>query len=258
MARNWVLLRGLVRESRHWQGFEQQFQAFFPDDQVVALDLPGNGYLHDQDSATQVAPMVASAQSQLSERGLQPPFHVIALSLGAMTAISWLEQHPQQLGSVVLMNTSVARFSPFWKRLRYQNYGTVLRGLLSEPGIEREQLILELTTNHLSASQRQQVAEDWAEYARQAPVSRRNGLRQLRAAARFKAPAQLPSDVPVLVLNGAGDRLVSPDCSSALANAWQLPMDVHPTAGHDLTLDQGGWVIERIDRWHQAGFPKSD
>ena len=68
------------------------------------------------------------------------------------------------------------------------------------------------------------------------------------AAARYRAPAKPPA-VPMLLLNGEGDQLVHPDCSQALAHAWQLPWVTHPTAGHDLPLDAGPWVVSQVQAW---------
>ena len=42
----WVLLRGLMREARHWGEFAATFQAQLSGTRVVARDLPGNGRLH--------------------------------------------------------------------------------------------------------------------------------------------------------------------------------------------------------------------
>jgi pimeloyl-ACP methyl ester carboxylesterase len=79
-------------------------------------------------------------------------------------------------------------------------------------------------------------------------VSRVNVIRQLAAAARYQAPAGAPL-MPVLLLAGAGDRLVSPRCSEALARQWSAPLAVHPTAGHDLPLDDGAWVAGQVKGW---------
>ena len=65
MARTWVLLRGLVREKRHWEGFPEQFQAAVPQDTVITLDLPGNGEFWQERSPTRIAAMVAHAREQL-------------------------------------------------------------------------------------------------------------------------------------------------------------------------------------------------
>lgn len=250
MARTWVLLRGLIRESRHWEAFPAQFQAAFPDDRVITLDLPGNGQLCEARSPTRVEDMVAHLRSSLSGGELKPPFHVVALSLGAMVAVSWLHDYPGEVAGAVLMNTSVARFSPFWQRLRVQNYGQVLQALLTPDPVRKEAIILALTSNRLDESARLELAKRWADYAATHGVTRTNALRQLYAAARFRAPASLPGSVPVLVLNGGGDRMVDPRCSRALAEGWEVPLRVNPDAGHDLTLDQGEWVLEQIGDWH--------
>lgn len=247
MARTWVLLRGLIREQRHWEGFAEVLAARFPDDRIVTMDLPGNGELWQQNSPTRVEGMVASLRAGLSARGLRPPFHLLALSLGGMVTVSWMTDYPGEVAGAVLVNSSVARFSPFWQRLKPANYGTILRdGLLTRSLLRKERAILAMTTNLLDDCQRENVAQRWAAYAAERPVSRANSLRQLLAASRFRAPIRLPSGVPVVILNGGGDRLVDPACSRAMARGWGLPLHVHPEAGHDLTLDAGNWVAERL------------
>ena len=53
---------------------------------------------------------------------------------------------------------------------------------------------------------------------------------------------------PLLLLAGAGDRLVDPACSRRLARTWQVPLLEHAQAGHDLPLDDPDWVA------HQASL----
>lgn len=250
MADNWILLRGLIRESRHWENFDQTFRAQFPADNVYTMDLPGNGTRWRERSPSCIEDMVASLREALSDRGLQPPFNIVALSLGAMTAISWLNDYPGEVARAALLNTSVARFSPFWQRLQAGNYWSILRhGLFARSALDKEQMILSITSNLRSEAERTEIAVRWAGYASEYPVSRANALRQILAAARFRAPESLPSGVPVLVLNGGGDRLVAPQCSADLASGWGLPLAVHPQAGHDLTLDDGVWAADQIYRW---------
>jgi len=79
-------------------------------------------------------------------------------------------------------------------------------------------------------------------------VSASNAMRQLLAAARFRAPEVAPP-APLLVLCSRGDRLVDPQCSIRLAAAWNARLAVHPTAGHDLPLDDGPWVAARVREW---------
>ncbi|EKF72806.1 hydrolase [Alcanivorax hongdengensis A-11-3] len=247
MARTWVLLRGLVREKRHWEDFPQRLQAALPQDRVLLLDLPGNGDLYQQPSPTRVGAMLVSAREQLKARGESAPYHLVALSLGGMMAVQWLSQAPEEVAFAALINTSVSRFSPFWQRLRPANYPRILRDAVFSRDPRRKELaILQITSNLHDEAFLEQLADKWAGYAREKPVSLANSLRQLLAAARYRAPSALPAQVPVMVINGGGDRLVSPRCSSTLANAWQLPLHVHPQAGHDLPLDAPQWLINTL------------
>jgi len=56
-------------------------------------------------------------------------------------------------------------------------------------------------------------------------------------------------------LGRARDALVDARCSQALARAWGVPLAIHPDAGHDLPLDAGPWVVERVRAW--AAAPQS-
>ena len=53
----------------------------------------------------------------------------------------------------------------------------------------------------------------------------------------------------MLLLTSAGDTLVDPRCSQRLARVWGLPIAEHPSAGHDLPLDDGPWLAGQIARW---------
>lgn len=238
MAITWVLLRGLVREQAHWDLFPERLrQTLGEGHRVLCLDLPGNGELHQQRSPTGVTAMVAAAREQLAAHQVTGPVRLVALSLGGMVAIQWLCSDPRQIQGLALINASAARFSPFWQRLRPANYGHILfQGWLGRDRLRRERMILDITTNRLGSEQKARLAERFTEVDRVRPVSGANTARQLWAALRFRAPAALPSR-PVLVINGGGDRLVSPACSQALAQAWHRALKVHPDGGHDLSLD---------------------
>ncbi|MEO6853603.1 MAG: alpha/beta hydrolase, partial [Rhodoferax sp.] len=84
----------------------------------------------------------------------------------------------------------------------------------------------------------------WLALRGQHPVTRANALRQLLAAARYRAPKAVTT--PTLLLASAQDQLVSVACSQALARQWQCRLQVHPTAGHDLPLDDGNWLARQI------------
>lgn len=247
--KTWVLLRGLTRESRHWGEFPDTFRRQIVDAEVCLIDLPGNGSLNRLVSPFQVPEMAENCRAQLRDRGVAPPYFLLAMSLGAMVAVAWADRHPEETAGCVLINTSLRPFSPFHHRLRPHNYLPLLAMLLfrHDPS-RRERTILRLTS---SQPERPEIQAAWAAYARQNPVSPGNALRQLLAAARYVAPRVKPAP-PVLILGSAGDRLVNPACSRHLASCWNAAFAEHPTAGHDLPLDDGAWLAQQVDRWLQS------
>lgn len=248
----WILLRGLTRERRHWGDFPERLRLECGAAAVHAIDLPGNGSLNGQESPTQVADMARSCRTQLLERGIAPPYFVLAMSLGAMVAVDWAMRQPEEIGGCVLINTSLRPFSPFYHRLKPRNYLPLINLLLQRDAESRESGVLHLTSSHAICPEK--LAE-WADYARQNPVSPRNALRQLLAAVRYAAPAAKPA-APVLILTGAQDRLVDPRCSHRLAARWDTSFAEHPTAGHDLPLDDAVWVAQQVGRWAQRLAPQ--
>ncbi len=246
-AGTWLLLRGLTREAGHWGRFPQQLQAALPGAHILAIDLPGNGTLHLQPSPSSIPEMVTACRTELAARGVTGPVHVVAMSLGAMVAVAWAAAHPEELCGCVLINSSLRGISPMQQRLQPTSWLPLLSVPLRRTARGREVVVLRLTSRRAPPA----VLDEWAELARRRPVSTRNALRQLLAAARFQAPASRPS-VPLLVLCGGQDSLVSPECSLALARRWDLPVHLHPDAGHDLPLDDGAWVAARIRDWAAA------
>lgn len=242
----WVLLRGLTRESRHWGDFPDILREHLNDAEVCLIDLPGNGRLNDRKSPRQVPAMAEDCRAQLRELGLAPPYFLVAMSLGAMVAVAWAERHPAELAGCVLINTSLRPFSPFYHRLRPRNYLPLLAMLLPDhDAARRERTILRLTSSRPDRPEKQ---AEWAVYASENPVSPGNALRQLLAAARYRAPKGKPAP-PLLILASAGDRLVHPDCSRRLAGHWLATFVEHPAAGHDLPLDDGTWVAGQVALW---------
>jgi pimeloyl-ACP methyl ester carboxylesterase len=238
----WIFLRGLTRESRHWGDFATQFRQTLPDSQIIVLDLPGNGQLNQQRSPLRVQAMVAHCRTQLALRKLAPPYHVLAMSLGAMVAVAWADAHPQEVAANVLINTSMRPFNPFYQRLQPANYGVLLKLVLFGASPELwERTILRLTSNGAN----DEVLPMWLALRRDRPVSRANALRQLLAAAGFRASGVNPL-TPTLLLASAQDQLVSVECSKTLARHWQCDLRLHPSAGHDLPLDDGPWVAAQV------------
>ncbi len=249
----WVLLRGLVREQRHWGHFPEQLQAALPDARIVTLDLPGNGSLCHETSPTSIEEMAQFCRAELNRRDIKPPYHLLALSLGAMVAVAWNCEAPEEVAACVLINTSMRPFSPFFRRLRPHNYKKLLRCLKAPPE-ERERLILEMTSR--DAATHTATLQEWIAYQREFPVSPQNALRQLWAAIRFRARACKPC-TRVLILGSTEDQLVDSRCSRKLACRWHADAAFHPNAGHDLPLDDGPWIAQQVRNWLMPPGPEA-
>lgn len=248
---NWIFLRGLTREAAHWGRFTDDFKQAMPQARIHTLDLPGNGGHYRQTSPISVAGMVAACRDERARRGIQTPVYLLALSLGAMVAAEWARVAPDELAGCVLINTSLRPFSPLKQRLRPANYPALLRLTLGRGTAEAiEQAVLQLTSNQ--PDQLGEVIPDWAAVRRHRPVSAGNAMRQLLAAARYRAPRQAPG-VPLLLLSSEHDQLVDSRCSQAIAGAWHCPLLTHPAAGHDLPLDDPRWVAGQVRDWLRRG-----
>lgn len=238
-----VLIRGLLRESRHWLHFPALLSEKLQHP-VFTLDLPGCGALYKEKSAASVPALRHQLQQQWAARYPQyqgKTVHLVAISMGGMLALDWARAAPEQVNSVVLINSSSAGLNPFWQRLRPGNYLKILLCLLAGP-LQREELIWQMTVN---SPLQPDILKQWQHWAIENPVSRINALRQLWAASRFRV--QQPA-CPVFVVSGLADQLVSPRCSQALANQLNAALLTHADAGHDLPLEAGLWLAAVIDQ----------
>ncbi len=243
----WILLRGLTRETAHWGDFINTLRQALPDAHILALDLSGNGQRHRELSPSTVRAMLSACRADAKQLDLQGPVHLLAMSLGAMVAVEWARTAPEELASCVLINTSLQPFNPFYQRLLPRNYLSLMRIAMGHlPAEAIEQTILQFTSNH--PDRHAGVIEQWVATRVQRPVSRLSAVHQLLAATRYRAPDQRP-EVPMLLLSSARDRLVSSQCSQAIAGAWHCPLKIHPTAGHDLPLDDPQWVTQQAVDW---------
>jgi pimeloyl-ACP methyl ester carboxylesterase len=246
-GRNWLLLRGLARESAHWGDFVPLLKAQFPTATITTLDLPGTGEFCHQPSPASIPAITEHIRSQAQTRGLlEQPITLLAVSLGAMVAWEWLQRYPDDCRGAVLINTSFASLSPFYQRLRWQNYGKFCALLVQRDIYKRESAIVRLISNRKACYQ--QTAKEWAAIQTSRPLSIKTAAKQLIAAASYR-PILIAPKAPVLLLNSKCDRLVSGNCSEQIQQHCSLELHTHPWGGHDLTLDDGEWVLEQVQIW---------
>lgn len=239
----WVLLRGLMRHSGHWGAFGKKLQQEFPSSKVLFLDLPGNGTKWQLPTPTNVNEVIDVLREEAHGVIGATPFHFLGLSLGAMVGLKWAERSPESFLSLIAINPSLKQYSKPWQRLRPQSLLGVAAAIFAKDPICRERIILNLTSA-MSSDKKQDFAKRFADFDSQWPPKRQNFLRQLVLASRIQLKA--PVSVPTAIFASAQDRLVSSHCAVDLARAFSLRLKLHPTAGHDLALDEPDWVINQI------------
>lgn len=246
---HWLLLRGLVRERRHWGDFPDRLAA--RGGAALTLDLPGVGTERHRPSPTSIAAIVEDVRERWlaarAERPADAPWRLFAPSLGGMIALAWAERHPDDFAGVAVCNTSARDVAGVFERFTGEAVTTVLRALPAR-GAAREAHILGLVSNTPHGRAR---AEDFAAFGAESPVGTDVLVRQLWAASRATAPTALVP--PLLVLASDGDRLCLPVASRRLAERLGAPLVVHPDGGHDLPLDDPDWVVDRLWEWAHPG-----
>lgn len=241
---HFVLLRGLWREARHWGEFPAQLQQQFPGALIGMPDIPGNGLRNHETSPDTIVGMTDALRQQVD---LSQPIRLVALSMGGMIAIDWMTRYPAEIETAVLINTSARPLSPFYHRLRWTAYPHV-QSLIFHSAEQREADILRLTSNRHSHDGK--LLQNWQQWQRQNPVSSASARNQLLAAMRFSVTAK--PQQPLLVVTSRSDRLVDYRCSQKLMQTWNADYVEHESAGHDLPLDEPGWLAEIIQRWFAA------
>ncbi|MDP3282519.1 MAG: alpha/beta hydrolase, partial [Nitrosomonas sp.] len=162
---HFVLIRGLLRETRHWGEFTGSLQQQFPHAMINTPDIPGNGQLHQSTSPKTIAGMTEALREQINTN---QPLRLIALSMGGMVAMDWMTRYPDEVEAAILINTSARPLSPFYHRLRWTVYPQVLK-MIFHSATQKEADILGLTSNHHSNDRK--LLESWQQWQQQNPVS---------------------------------------------------------------------------------------
>ncbi|MEZ4751513.1 MAG: alpha/beta hydrolase [Bdellovibrionota bacterium] len=238
----WVLLRGLARESGHWGNFPQLLGSRIGES-PVSLNLPGCGERNHERASGNLSRLLSQVHDKVSSKEKKI---LVGVSLGGMLAMQWAFERPEEVKGVVVINTSARNLSWPWERFSPRAIRTFLQAVTSR-GEEREKAILELVCN--SENVRRRYLPTFKVLAEHRPVKLSNVRRQLSAARGFRAKKLSQSG---LILVSEKDRLAAPSCSHALADFLQWPLVSHPSAGHDLALEDPAWLADEIAKWSQT------
>jgi len=245
MPKNWIFLRGLARETRHWGEFPQMFQESFPNTHHYVLEIPGVGK-----KVEDLAPLSLERYADLlREQWLElkqehsGPWGVLAISMGAMIAMNWSDRYRDDFKRGVFINSSAGNLSTLKERFSPDAMKMVVQLFFKEDYQERERAILNLTTKKLLITDK--IIKEYASYSEQYPIKRSNFLRQIYAASKFKVPKTL--NYSPIILNGQLDSLASPKCSDILAEHFQVSVFRDCESGHDLPLDNPQWILKILE-----------
>jgi pimeloyl-[acyl-carrier protein] methyl ester esterase len=251
---HWILIRGLARSAGHWGSFATQFDRYVQGT-MTCIDLPGFGELNSMSSPASVELISQQVIAQITRQFAHPgDLALLGISMGGMVAMEIAALHPDWVKKLILINTSNRRCGAFYRRLRPAVYPDIFRALLMCKVEDRERVIYRLTSNRHDRCEKTVAA--WLQIQQDFPVSARAIVNQLRAASNYSGPRLAPC-IDTLIVVSAMDRLVHPDCSLHLAKCWRVPLEIHPSAGHDLPLDDPQWLIHTIDRWLARGSLKA-
>jgi pimeloyl-[acyl-carrier protein] methyl ester esterase len=244
-----VLLRGLAREAAHWLDFPDQLQTQLKTQlgencQLHLVDFPGCGKYAQQTALTSIADMTEFARNEIT--ALKPEtdsLYILGISMGGMVALDWAQRYPHTVRGLVLLNSSAGNHPPWW-RLRPAAWPTMVYALLASTQAREARVLKIVSNNKVDYSQH---LNQWLYIQRQRPVTRATIITMLRAAAQFR-PRQT-CIAKGLVLASDTDRMVSVRASEAIARQFHWPISKHPSAGHDLPMDDPHWVATQIATW---------
>ena len=240
---NFILLRGLVRETGHWGEFITLLQNAPWCDQVLPLDLLGAGEHHQKDAPLHVQEYTDYLQQN---HPLTGKWVLLGISFGGMIALDWCHRYPDAFSKLILINSSAGNLSPFWQRMRPGMFLHLLRLFLwHDNPLKREEIIFSMASNLKKTDN--EIIKQMASVQEIRPASRKNCLRQAMAGGTFRLP--LIDSLPTIIFASEKDRLVHPLCSVKMAETLKAPIVWHPSSGHDLPLDDPNWLVEEMGKF---------
>lgn len=248
MTKRLFLLRGLVRESRHWGDVPSILKSQLPEFDVITPNIPGVGQYYQQPSPNNFDEMIHFIRDQYKTELSQGENTILAMSLGGMMAKRWSEIYPKDFQKMILVNTSYKGINPLYKRIQPSAMLSFLKLFFTFDIEKRELGIIKLISN--ATHRYQDVHRLWLDIQKSAPVSKKSFINQVTAALTFNPDKSAPKP-KLLILAGAKDRLCSVECSKKLHELWAGDIYIHPAAGHDIPIDDPNWFVDQVKNFLQ-------
>lgn len=247
-----VMLRGLGRNMKHWLGFEHKVANHF---RAITIDAREIGKSKRGMSVTDTIYDLADDVMQVLDEVGSEKSHIMGVSLGGMVAMAVGVKHPARTSSLVIVNSSIAGSGH--ARLSASAWMLLLRAVAFGPAIY-DDLARLLLGPEAPVELRKKVAKDWLIIDQASKVAPAVIVKQILAAARFRARDELCGiEVPTLVLYGKGDQFVPTANSELIASlipgARLLGIE---GGGHELTIDRPDEALAAIRKFINASEAK--
>lgn len=168
--------------------------------------------------------------------------HFIGVSFGAEVALALAASAPERLRSLCVI-TAMDRETEEFRR-QSEEMQEILASVAA--GGDRERFYRVMVENVYSPAYREAAAEDLADRRAKIdllPARWFTGVSRLLDALRdFDLGPGLARHCPALALLAAQDRVMDETRALALAEAIGARVEIHPTAGHGLVIEDPPWV----------------
>jgi pimeloyl-ACP methyl ester carboxylesterase len=205
---------------------------------VVAVDLPGFGGTPLGGDVMTMASAASRCVEALQEGGIDRAV-VCGVSMGGYVSFELWRRHRDRVVGLILANTR-AEADTEEGRARRHEVAELVRREGSEAILEPMRVLL---SEQAPADLWDRVAEIVASQPRKAIAAASLGM-----AERPDSRPDLPGiDVPTLVITSTGDRLITPDISSPMADAIpEAKLEVIDRAGHLSNMEAPGEFNELL------------
>lgn len=241
---NILLLRGLGRTSAHWLDFPNHLKDNLDIvNEVKCIDLPGFGHESDASSPITIKGITDFVLSRFELFPTNKNWITISVSLGGMVNMHWLSDTEKSAlikGSIIINSSSSDIANPF-ERASIKSLSKIVRAGISTDNYVKEKHIASFV-NHQCPDE--ETLRRLAQVNEKFPIGIPAFLKQLIAASQFKSPRYLYR--PTMFVNSKNDVMVNPICSERLAKKFDCQLETHPSAGHDLPIEDPTWLVERV------------
>ncbi len=241
----WIILRGLTREARHWRDFTDRLKV--ASDDVLTLDLPGVGTEKHRSCPITIKGNTEDLRERWLEikKNSQNPneeWALLGISMGGMIALDWAHRYPYDFKRLVVINSSSKDTGASLQRFSLFGWYQTILSLTKKDHYLAEKNILKMVSNLRQNDEA--LLLDFAQISKESQLTMKKVASQLLASSQFMLPPSIK--IPTLILASIKDHLVDVRCSKMMAERLQAQIKFHPTAGHDLTLDDPSWCVEKI------------